>query len=131
MPVSDGNAIAMIEVKGLSRGLRAASHAAHAAAVTVDGVGYIHAGMVMLALRGDVASVGAAMTSAVDALGGSGAVHATGVIPRPDPGVADVVAQRSLIRPGGRGFGGTGGIGRSILRWPGRAPLSGTGRASP
>jgi hypothetical protein len=108
----------LIEVHGLSRGLLAANIASNAADVTVDGVGYVHNGVVMVTLRGDVASVQTAVDAAVDALGATGVVRAQDVIPRPDPDVSRIVAERSLIGAGRRGFGGTGGIGGFRSRGP-------------
>lgn len=116
------SAMGMIEVKGLSRGLLAANVASNAAAITVDGVGYVHDGVVMVTVRGDVASVRAAVDAAVDALGATGVVQALDVIPRPDADVSQIVADRSLIGTGRRAFGGPGGIGGFRSRGPGFVP---------
>lgn len=115
------NAMGLIEVKGLSRGLLAANVASNAAAVTVDGIGYVHNGVVMVTVRGDVASVRAAVDAAVAALGASGVVHALDVIPRPDADVSRIVAERSVIGDGLRAFGAPGGIGGFRSRGPGFA----------
>lgn len=115
------SAMGLIEVHGLSRGLLAANIASNAAAVTVDGVGYVHNGVVMVTVRGDVASVRTAVDAAVEALGAAGVVRALDVIPRPAPDVSRIVDERSLIGAGRRSFGGTGGIGGFRSLGPGLA----------
>lgn len=110
--VGPPDAIGMIEVQGLARGFLAANIAVRAAAVAVDGVGFIQGGGVMVAIRGDVASVGAA-TAAARAAVPDATVHAVGVLGRPDGQIRGLLAERQMIRPGARAFGAAGGVGRS------------------
>lgn len=98
--MTEGTAIGMVEVKGLSTGVVAANLASQTAAVTFAGFGYLHDGQVMVTLRGSVDAVRAA----VDAITGQfaeAAVHAASVIARPDGKIEPLLDER-FVRFGGR-----------------------------
>lgn len=120
--MADGNAIGMIEVKGLSNGVRAANAAVNAAEVRVTGLGYLHEGMVMVTVRGDVASVRAAIDAAAEEVG-HGLVHAASVLARPAPQVEAVVRER-MVAVGGR-------VGAPRVRGRGAGRQAPAGKAAP
>jgi microcompartment protein CcmL/EutN len=90
----------MVEVQGLSMAVVAANLATQAASVTLGGFGYLHEGQVMVTIRGSVDSVRAALDAISGGLPGA-AVHASGVIARPDPQVERVIGER-FVPVGGR-----------------------------
>jgi microcompartment protein CcmL/EutN len=116
----------MIEVRGLSRGFRAASVAAHAAAVRVEGVGYMQDGIVMVSMSGDVASVEAAIGAATSDLP-HGTIHATSILARADIQTRNVVDERSMLRRGMRTIGAPGGV---ASRRPARGRQDAVGRTT-
>jgi carbon dioxide concentrating mechanism protein CcmO len=81
-------ALGLIETKGLMPLLKAADAAVKAANVDLVGWTYIGGALVHLVLRGDVAAVQAAIKAGVEAAEKAGEMHATLLLPRPEPGLA-------------------------------------------
>ncbi|CAA7601300.1 BMC domain protein [Acididesulfobacillus acetoxydans] len=79
----NGEALGMIETKGLVAAVQAADVALKAADVVLVGYEKIGSGMVSVLLRGDVAAIKAAVEAGAQAAGSLGEVISAHVIPRP------------------------------------------------
>ncbi|KLU62894.1 propanediol utilization protein PduA [Peptococcaceae bacterium CEB3] len=79
----NGEALGMIETKGLVAAVQAADVALKAADVVLVGYEKIGSGMVSVLLRGDVAAIKAAVEAGTQAAGNLGEVISAHVIPRP------------------------------------------------
>lgn len=78
-----GEALGMIETKGLVAAIEAADVALKAADVSLAGTEKIGSGLVTVMLRGDVAAIKAAVDAGAQAAGRLGELISAHVIPRP------------------------------------------------
>lgn len=79
----NGEALGMIETKGLVAAVQAADVALKAADVALVGYEKIGSGLVSVLLRGDVAAIKAAVDAGAQAAGSLGELISAHVIPRP------------------------------------------------
>lgn len=79
----NGEALGMIETKGLVAAVEAADVALKAADVSLAGTEKIGSGLVTVMLRGDVAAIKAAVDAGAQAAGRLGELISAHVIPRP------------------------------------------------
>lgn len=79
----NGEALGMIETKGLVAAVEAADVALKAADVSLVGTEKIGSGLVTVMLRGDVAAIKAAVDAGAQAAGRLGELISAHVIPRP------------------------------------------------
>jgi Carbon dioxide concentrating mechanism/carboxysome shell protein len=77
------DALGLLETKGLTAAVNGADAAVKAADVAVTGIEKIGSAYVTVVLRGDVASVNAAISAAAEAAAKYGKVVSSCVIPRP------------------------------------------------
>ena len=84
-----GDAIGLIETKGLVGMIEATDAMLKAANVVVGGRVQVGGGYVATSVRGDVGSVRAAVEAGAEAASRIGELVAAHVIPRPDPAVMD------------------------------------------
>lgn len=82
----EGEALGMIETRGLVGSIEAADAMVKAANVVLTGRDYVGAGYVTLFVRGDVGSVKAATDAGAAAARRVGELISVHVIPRPDDG---------------------------------------------
>lgn len=87
----EGQALGLIETKGLTAAIQAADAAVKAANVSVVGYERIGHGLICIMLRGDVASVKSAVDAGAEAARNVGEVHAVLVIPRPHGDIEKVI----------------------------------------
>jgi ethanolamine utilization protein EutM len=97
--VWSGQALGLIETRGLIGALEAADAGAKAADVTLVGREYADAGLVTVAFRGETAAVKAAVDAAAAAAERVGQLISTHVIPQPDEQL-DVLAEEMEEGPG-------------------------------
>jgi len=93
-----GDALGMIETRGLVGMIEAADAAVKAANVTILGWERVGGGLVTVFLRGDVAAVKAATDAGSAAAQRVGELVSVHVIPRPHPNVDEIL-------PGGKSTG--------------------------
>jgi microcompartment protein CcmL/EutN len=86
-----GDALGMIETRGLVAMIEAADTAVKAANVTIIGWEKVGGGLTTLLFRGDVAAVKAAADAGSAAAQRIGELVSVHVIPRPHPGVDEVL----------------------------------------
>src|SRR5262249_38727937 len=86
-----GEALGMIETRGLVAMIEAADAAGEAAQVVMVGWGKIGAGSVTVRLRGDVAAIKAATDAGAAAARRVGELIAVHVIPRPHQNLEDIL----------------------------------------
>lgn len=79
----NGEALGMIETKGLVAAIEAADVALKAADVALVGYEKIGSGLITVMVRGDVGAIKAAVEAGADAAGRVGELVASHVIPRP------------------------------------------------
>ncbi|WP_206811905.1 BMC domain-containing protein [Paradesulfitobacterium ferrireducens] len=79
----NGEALGMIETKGLVAAVEAADVALKAADVSLVGTEKIGSGLITVMLRGDVAAIKAAVEAGAQAAGRLGELISAHVIPRP------------------------------------------------
>jgi ethanolamine utilization protein EutM len=80
---NEGQALGMIETRGLVGAIEAADAMCKAARVELLGREYVEAGLVTVMVRGDVGAVRAAVEAGAGAARRVGELHASHVIPRP------------------------------------------------
>lgn len=78
-----GEALGLIETKGLVGAIEAADAMVKAANVTIEGYEKIGFGLVTVMVRGDVGAVKAATDAGAEAARSVGELHSVHVIPRP------------------------------------------------
>jgi ethanolamine utilization protein EutM len=88
-----GEALGMIETRGLVAAIEAADAALKAAPVTLERKAHAGAARVTIVLRGEVAAVQAAVEAGAQAAKRVGRLLAVHVIPRPDEAVDDLVGE--------------------------------------
>ena len=98
MMAKSGDALGLIETRGLVGAIEASDAMVKAAKVEIVGREYVEAGLVTVMIRGDVAAVTAAVEAGASAARKVGELVAAHVIPRP---LDDVEA--ILPHPEGRG----------------------------
>jgi ethanolamine utilization protein EutM len=81
--VNDGEALGMIETRGLVGAIEAADAMVKAARVELLGREYVEAGLVTVMVRGDVGAVKAAVEAGAEAARRVGELVSSHVIPRP------------------------------------------------
>lgn len=86
-----GEALGMIETKGLVGAVEAADAMVKAANVTIAGYEKIGFGLVTIMVRGDVGAVKAATEAGAEAARNVGELHSVHVIPRPHAEVERVI----------------------------------------
>lgn len=86
--MANGEAIGLIETKGMIAAVEALDAALKAANVTYVDQHKVGNGMVAITVRGDVAAVRAAVDAGAEAGGRVGEILSVHVIPRPHEGVA-------------------------------------------
>lgn len=86
-----GNALGLIETKGLVGAIEAADAMTKSANVELVGYEKIGSGLVTVMVRGDVGAVKAAVETGADAAGRLGELVATHVIPRPHNDVEKIL----------------------------------------
>src|ERR1044071_7445602 len=86
--MANGEAIGLIETKGIVAAVEACDAALKAANVQFVEQHKVGSGLVAITLRGDVAAVRAAVDAGAEAGGRVGEVVSVHVIPRPNPDVA-------------------------------------------
>ena len=101
-----GEALGMVETRGLVAMIEAADAMVKAAKVTVVGWEKIGSGYVTALVRGDVAAVKAATDAGAAAARRVGELVAVHVIPRPHPSLEDALP---IGRAGGAAKGGANG----------------------
>jgi ethanolamine utilization protein EutM len=89
-----GDALGLIETRGLVGAIEAADAMVKAARVELVGCEYVEAGLVTVMVRGDVASVTAATEAGAQAARRVGELVAVHVIPRPLEDVEAILPQR-------------------------------------
>jgi ethanolamine utilization protein EutM len=82
-PILEGQALGMIETRGLVGAIEASDAMVKAARVELLGREYVEAGLVTVMVRGDVGAVKAAVEAGADAARRVGELVAAHVIPRP------------------------------------------------
>jgi ethanolamine utilization protein EutM len=82
-PILEGQALGMIETRGLVGAIEASDAMVKAARVELLGREYVEAGLVTVMVRGDVGAVKAAVEAGADAARRVGELVASHVIPRP------------------------------------------------
>src|SRR5581483_4220471 len=90
----NGEALGLLETKGLIATIAATDAMAKAANVTLAGQVQIGGAYVTTLVRGDVGSVRAAVDAGAQAAGANGELVSAHVIPRPDESVVDVFLGR-------------------------------------
>ena len=98
-----GQALGMIETKGLVALLEASDAMMKAANVQMIGWDKVGSGMVTSFVVGDVAAVKAAIDAGAEAAGRVGEVIATHVIPRPHDELSALVPKPRNAAPAGKG----------------------------
>ncbi|MDP7078663.1 MAG: BMC domain-containing protein [Candidatus Undinarchaeales archaeon] len=98
-PTGWGDALGMVETRGLVGAIEAADAMVKAARVSLAGLERISGGLVTVMVRGDVGAVKAAVDAGAAAAQRVGELVAVHVIPRPDELVEGVIPHG----PGGRG----------------------------
>ena len=93
--MANGEAIGLIETKGIVAAVEACDAALKAANVQFVEQHKVGSGLVAITLRGDVAAVRAAVDAGAEAAGRVGEVVSVHVIPRPHSDVANRVAVAS------------------------------------
>lgn len=86
-----GEALGMIETKGLVAAVEAADAMVKAANVTIAGYEKIGFGLVTIMVRGDVGAVKAATEAGAEAAKNVGEVYSVHVIPRPHSEIERVI----------------------------------------
>lgn len=86
-----GEALGLIETKGLVGAIEAADAMVKAANVTIEGFEKIGFGLVTVMVRGDVGAVKAATDVGAEAARSVGELHSVHVIPRPHAEVERVI----------------------------------------
>lgn len=86
-----GEALGLIETKGLVGAIEAADAMVKAANVTISGYEKIGFGLVTVMVRGDVGAVKAATEAGAEAARSVGELHSVHVIPRPHSEVERVI----------------------------------------
>jgi ethanolamine utilization protein EutM len=89
--MATGQALGMVETKGLTAAIEAADAMVKAANVTLVGYEKIGFGLVSVMVRGDVGAVKAATDAGAEAARSVGELHAVHVIPRPHHEVERVI----------------------------------------
>ncbi|MEG0004668.1 MAG: propanediol utilization microcompartment protein PduA [Clostridium sp.] len=89
--MATGQALGMIETKGLTAAIEAADAMVKAANVNLVGYEKIGFGLVAVMVRGDVGAVKAATDAGAEAARSVGELHAVHVIPRPHSEVERVI----------------------------------------
>lgn len=90
-----GDALGMVETRGLVGAIEAADAMVKAARVELVGYEYIEAGLVTVLVRGDVAAVSAATDAGARAARAVGELIGVHVIPRPADDVEPILGQRT------------------------------------
>lgn len=90
-----GQALGLIETKGLVGAIEAADAMVKAASVTIEGYEKIGFGLVTVMVRGDVGAVKAATDAGAEAARAVGELHSVHVIPRPHSEVERVILKKS------------------------------------
>ncbi len=108
-----GEALGMIETRGLVGAIEAADAALKAAPVTLQQKTHAGAGRVTIIVRGETAAVQAAVEAGAKAAARVGRLKGTHVIPNPDPELDGLLAGRRggefcVVDPGGPRGGGLG-----------------------
>ena len=103
--VWSGQALGLIETRGLVGAIEAADAGAKAASVTLVGREYADAGLVTVAFRGETAAVKAAVDAGAAAAERVGQLVSTHVIPSPHPDL-DILAAEMEEGPGESNGGG-------------------------
>ncbi|MHB1653848.1 MAG: BMC domain-containing protein [Desulfitobacteriaceae bacterium] len=89
----NGEALGMIETKGLVAAIEAADVALKAAGVTLAGYEKIGSGLVTVMIRGDVGAIKAAVDAAAEAVRRTGELVAVHVIPRPHADLERILSE--------------------------------------
>jgi ethanolamine utilization protein EutM len=92
-----GDALGLVETIGLAAGMEAADSMVKAANVAVVARQQVGGGLIAILVRGDVASVQAAVNAGTAAASRVGTVVSSHVIPRPHPDV-DSILRRKFVR---------------------------------
>jgi len=103
-----GQALGLVETRGLIGAIEAADAGTKAADVAFGGREYADAGLVTVSFRGDVAAVKAAVDAAAAAAERVGQLVSVHVIPQPDPELDFLVEE--LEEGAGNGGGGGGSV---------------------
>ncbi|MBI4502929.1 MAG: BMC domain-containing protein [Gemmatimonadetes bacterium] len=102
--VWSGQALGLIETRGLVGAIEAADAGVKAASVTLVGREYADAGLVTVAFRGETAAVKAAVDAGAAAAERVGQLVSVHVIPQPDPEL-DILAEEMEEGPAGSDSG--------------------------
>ncbi|MCZ6675933.1 MAG: BMC domain-containing protein [Candidatus Poribacteria bacterium] len=89
-----GEALGLIETRGLVAAIEAADAMVKAANVTLIGKEQVGGGLVTVMVRGDVGAVQAAAEAGAEAVKNVGELIAVHVIPRPHSDVENMLSQR-------------------------------------
>ncbi|MPM91253.1 Propanediol utilization protein PduA [bioreactor metagenome] len=89
-----GNALGMIETKGLVGAIEAADAMTKAANVELTGYQKIGSGLITVMVRGDVGAVQAAVEAGSAAAARVGEVVSTHVIPRPHSSIEPLISEK-------------------------------------
>jgi microcompartment protein CcmL/EutN len=116
-----GEALGMIETRGLVAAIEAADAALKAASVTLERKAHSGAARVTILVRGEVAAVQAAVEAGAQAAARVGRLLAVHVIPRPDDELEGILG-------GPESGGGTSGQGAACVIEPGNSPARGKGK---
>ncbi len=92
-----GNALGLIETKGLIAAIEATDAAAKAAAVVISSVELTDATYLTIKIEGELGAVQAAVEAGAQAAEKVGEIVAIDVIPRPDEGLAPIIPQRRYV----------------------------------
>ena len=92
-----GGALGLVETIGLAAGMEAADSMVKAANVALVARQQVGGGLIAILVRGDVASVKAAVDAGTAAASRVGKVVSSHVIPRPHPDV-DSILRRKFVR---------------------------------
>jgi ethanolamine utilization protein EutM len=91
-----GQALGIVEIRGLAGAIEAANLAVNSAAVDIAATSYALPGVVMVALRGPVDAVAAAIHAVRARLEPSGGLHGWTVLARPDEAVDAMLRDRAV-----------------------------------
>ena len=89
-------ALGMVETRGLTAAIEAADTMCKSANVTLVGTEKIGSGLVTVMVRGDVGAVKSAVEAGAKAASEIGKLTASNVMPRPIPGVGDIVSVHDI-----------------------------------
>jgi len=84
-------ALGFFEVRGLPVAVEAADCMVKAADVTLKDFNYVGSGIISVIVSGEVSAVNSAIEAARERLGASADIISVNVIPRPNPGVDDLL----------------------------------------